>query len=565
MKKIFIYILLIIPNIFIAQQKKDSVKTEVIEVTRSYTPTVQDAYKLAINPDSIKVIEKKIPVSYRIQSVPVASTFQPEKGRMSQFQFVRHNENQYSSFASLAVGNHTNINAEAFVNYPVSDKLDAGVYVKHRSSQGDKNSQLINPYTHTKVDALLKYTQKKSQWNLDLGYLLRTHQFSPNLKIVTPSFPVIEETLYKEKRQQNIFNFNAGGKFTDFFVKDIQLNFQNFWDPYDNTENILNFQSTLNFPIGETQIHSGIKADMVSGTAFEKNINIPAIEKNYQNYSLGILPSFNYTNENLDVKLGFKLFYQNSNTNYKNIQFFPDVTANFNLIYEKLSVYGVLNGDIHQTSNMKLSLNNPYFVPMEIFPELMPLELYGGIRGSFSSAFSYDVKMGFRQMKNHPFYQTRAIYNYIPYGIVYDDLKQSFFATDLNVGVSKKLDFKFNFTYYQNNPEHLDKAFYMPDYILRSVILFHPTPKLDIDLSLFNYSKRPIEFENVLDVYRKSLEAFTDLNAEIRYHINKNFTGFIQANNILNKDYEIFYAYPVEKLQILGGVMYKFDFSDKNN
>ncbi len=558
MKKIFIYILLIIPNTFIAQQKKDSVKTEVIEVTRSYTPTVQDAYKLAVNPDSIQVVEKKIPVEYKIQSVPVASTFQPEKGRMSQFQFQPNFDKNFNSYARIAFGNYTYLNADAFLSYPVNEKIDAGFRFSHRSSQGDKDNNLTNPYYRTQVNALMSFTQDNSHWNMDLGYLSNIHHLSPNLFIITPSFPIPEEVLYSEKRSQNVFNFNIKGKFKDLIIKDIRMNFQNFWDPYKNNENVLNFNTNLSFPISEIQIQTGIKADLVSGTAYEKYYN-GIFKKNYKNLSSGILPSFNYTNDNLDVKIGFKLFYQNSDADYNKVQFFPDILANFNIVYEKLSLYGALNGDINQTSYIRLFNQNPYVVPMKILPELMPMEIYGGIKGAFSSSFSYNIKMGYRQLKNHPFYMiSPTVFNFVPYSVVYDELKQSFFGADLNAGIGKRLDFKVNFIYYQNNPESLPKAYYMSDYVLKSLILFHPTEKIDINLSMYNYSNRP-------DNFGSSLAGFTDLNLEFKYKINKNFSTFIQANNILNNPYEIYLAYPVEKIQFLGGLLYKFDFSNKNN
>ena len=66
----------------IAQSRKDSLSTKVVEVVKSYAPTIADAYKKredAKIKDSLTVKKKK--VSYPINSVPVASTFVPEKGK----------------------------------------------------------------------------------------------------------------------------------------------------------------------------------------------------------------------------------------------------------------------------------------------------------------------------------------------------------------------------------------------------------------------------------------------------------------------------------------------------
>ena len=66
----------------IGQSRKDSLSTKVVDVVKSYAPTIADANKKredAKLKDSLTVKKKKI--AYSINSVPVASTFVPEKGK----------------------------------------------------------------------------------------------------------------------------------------------------------------------------------------------------------------------------------------------------------------------------------------------------------------------------------------------------------------------------------------------------------------------------------------------------------------------------------------------------
>ncbi len=60
---------------------KDTIKTEVINVVTSYTPTISDAFKIKKNP-KIKLGAKtqKKRLKYQIFSAPVASTFIPKSG-----------------------------------------------------------------------------------------------------------------------------------------------------------------------------------------------------------------------------------------------------------------------------------------------------------------------------------------------------------------------------------------------------------------------------------------------------------------------------------------------------
>ena len=69
----------------IAQSRKDSLTTKVVDVVKSYAPTIADADKKredAKIKDSLTV-KKKI-INYTIYSVPVASTFVPDKGRAAE-------------------------------------------------------------------------------------------------------------------------------------------------------------------------------------------------------------------------------------------------------------------------------------------------------------------------------------------------------------------------------------------------------------------------------------------------------------------------------------------------
>ena len=66
------------------QEKEKDLGTETVTVTKAYSPTISDAFKLKSIPelnDSIVLQKKKI--EYSIFSVPVASTFAPAKGKAS--------------------------------------------------------------------------------------------------------------------------------------------------------------------------------------------------------------------------------------------------------------------------------------------------------------------------------------------------------------------------------------------------------------------------------------------------------------------------------------------------
>ena len=63
-------------------QEVDTLKTEVVNIVKPYTPSISDAIKIKETSLLIDATNtKKREVSYSIFSVPVASTFNPAKGK----------------------------------------------------------------------------------------------------------------------------------------------------------------------------------------------------------------------------------------------------------------------------------------------------------------------------------------------------------------------------------------------------------------------------------------------------------------------------------------------------
>jgi hypothetical protein len=547
MKKSFIYIFLIAGLHSYAQKVKDTVKTEVVEVVKSFNPQVQDAFKLSVNPDSIQVIEKKIPVDISIQSVPVASTFQPEKGSMSNFQFQGKYQSFPASYALMGIGNYTHFWTQAFLDYKVTDRLQTGLYFNHFSTQGKDSDSLLNPAYNTKANLLFNYKNLKSKWFIDLGYQSKITYLNPSPFIL--SGPDDDYVSYSKQRNNNFFHLTLDGKIKESLLTDLHFDFVNFWDPESNNENKIIFTSDFIIPIGGFNIKTTLKSDLVAGDSY---IPYPAETQkiSYSNFDLGLLPAFTYTSENLDLNLGAKLYYQN-HEDFNKIQILPDLQLNLALIYETLNVFAGLQGELYQHSFINLQKKNPYLVPGNMKPMLKPIELFGGIKGNFSSSFSYELRMGYRKFDNYAFFTPAYSRINFPYKLFYDTLTQSYFASGINIGIGRKLDFKLDFEYDQNNPEDLTKAVFLPDYKVKAILFFRPTEKLSVDMALLNEGSRPGNPNN--------LSAYTDLNLDIFYQINKQFSAFIKGNNLLNKSYEIYSGYPVEKMQIMGGVMYKFD------
>ena len=64
----------------------------------------------------------------------------------------------------------------------------------------------------------------------------------------------------------------------------------------------------------------------------------------------------------------------------------------------------------------------------------------------------------------------------------------------------------------------------------------------------------------IIDATLIELDSFFDANAHVGYSVDDQLSIFVKAANIANNNYQKWANYPVQGLQILGGVTYKFDF-----
>ncbi len=152
------------------KKEEDNIGTETVTVTKAYTPTVSDAFKIKSVPnlnDSIVLQKKKI--KYSIFSVPVASTFTPSKGTASRVERIPPPV-LFNSYASVGAGNFGNVNADFYTNRTLSRDEDLTIGFNHHSTQGGiEGVQLNDRFANSRLDAAYKKRDRDYNWGADIG------------------------------------------------------------------------------------------------------------------------------------------------------------------------------------------------------------------------------------------------------------------------------------------------------------------------------------------------------------------------------------------------------------
>ena len=566
--------------IFAQEEEEKDLGTETVTVTKAYTPTVSDAFKIKSVPnmnDSI-VLQKK-PINYSIFSVPVASTFTPSKGTASKVEKLPPPV-LYNSYASLGAGLYGNVLGEFYTSRTINRDENFDIGFNHLSSRGGINGvELNDTFYDTRLDASYAKRDRDLDWGAAIGL---QHQLY-NWYGIEPS--VFSETVINSiDERQNYYMGEVSGHINveDAYFKRADLKYRRFFDAVSSGENRAIFNTGFEFPMNEETFNAKVKLDYVGGT-FE-NASVSSADNDngisYGNLQVGINPSLTMLRDDLSLNLGVNLVYgmdlENSESNF---YIYPAVTASYRLLDETVIAYGGVTGELKQNSYYDFVEGNPFVSPtLTIAPTDSQYNAYVGFKGQLLPNLSYNVKGSYTAENNKPLYtlnprndfrsDDKGYYYGNSFGLFYDDIKTLGIFGELNVDVNRNFTAGANVEIYDYNTETGNPAWNLPnlqaslfmDYQIgekwyAGVNLFYVGEREDFSSTVVQ-NAQPSEFPATLI----TLDGYFDANAHVGYRYTDQWSFFIKGANLSNNDYQRWSNFQVQGIQILGGATYKFDF-----
>ncbi len=562
------------------ENEDDDIGTETVTVTKAYTPTINDAFKIKSTPnlnDSIVLQKKKI--EYNIFSVPVASTFTPAKGKASAVQKTPPPV-LYNSYASAGGGNPANVMAKFYTSRTIDRESGYTIGLDHNSSRGDIDGvALDNVFSNTKLDASYVKRDRDYDWGVNVD---AQHQLYNWYGIENGAFT--EAIVNSIDERQNYYMAGVSGQISaeDSYFENAKLQYRRFWDTVKSGENRAVFNTGFAFPVADEVLAIKANVDFVNGKFENSSLNNadsqPGID--YSNLQVGISPNLRMLGDDFALNLGVNLVYgldlENSDSNF---YIYPAVTASYNLMDELAIVYGGVQGGLVQNSYYGYVEENPYVSPtLSIQPTDKQYDGYVGLKGQLLPNLSYNVKASYTAENRKPLFKlnpqntTRDDEKGYFYGnsfeVFYDDLKTIGVFGELNVDVNRNFTLGVNAQYFNYSTETDNPAWNLPeltgslfmDYQIgekwyAGANLFYVGSREDL-ASIANASGLPSTF----DFEIVELDSYFDANAHIGYRWNDQLSFFLKAANIANNNYLRWANYPVQGLQILAGATYKFDF-----
>lgn len=570
-KSILSGVILVYSTALLAQQdttNAGAIDTERLIIVKPYSPTVSDAVKpkQAPSKEESADLERKS-VSYNIFSVPVASTFEPDKGSASTLQKIKA-PNLYNTYVALGLGNYLNAFAELYSTIEVSKNQNLTLGLQHHSTQGgikglrfDKEDKFYN----TRADIGFHSQEDYYYWGINVGLLHQQYNWYGAFTD-TP----IDETIAGVHPRHNYTGIFLEGDliFDDMVFDKVNLQYHHFADDFHGQEDHIKITPRFVFPTNDSNISIDLFGEYLNGDFGHALVNT----RSYGWFDAGVRPSYNYDYGDFSFSLGAEAIYSVDTKNEENkIHFYPKVKASYSIAEDYLKLYGGVNGDLDQNNYYEFSQQNPFLSPdLFIAPTNTQYDIFFGTKGRLSEGLHYDIRANYKSQKDKALFTANPGTisspgmgpdqfkwdRYDTFSVLYDDVRTISLSGSLDYSFSDQFSMAVKAAVYDYDTKNTTKAWNLPNLEASYLVDYNISDQWSIGADFFYVGKRP-DFLNTL-TDRVSADGYFDANFRLNYQISDQFGLFANGNNLFNDKYDRWYGYEVQGIQLLLGIEIQF-------
>jgi hypothetical protein len=555
----------------------DSTLNKEVEVIKSYQPSISEAYKIGSNPkitDTINysptfeyhIFSRDIPIEKNINHLPVVQLGNTPRTTSN------------TGYAKGGIGNALTPYGELIINTSPSKNSDFGIFLYHFSSNPkstlNNDLKVKSPYSNTMAKVFVKNYFRKSLLDWDISYQRNRNTYYG----FAPSDPLLYTKASPTLNTKQVFNtFETQFKLQNTYLRspiDYTIKF--------NTDYFKN-------KTGQSALHANYEGlftkkereySLLLDTKFEYFLQDSIINyhdntlSNHHYIHVRFSPQLSIKKELYELKAGFNIanLINGDSTLMWNIS--PKINFTYHPIKGVLTLFAGTDGGFTPNGYQQVVTNNPYINPqLDIKTSEEALRIYGGFKGKISQKLSYLFDVDFTLNKNEAFYYLSQ-YNYTSdtlinntFDVSYDDINTLRFGGQLRYS-SPKTMIALNGNYYNYDAKTLTTLSHMPnyDFSLSTSVQITKEIKATIDATIIGAREAEYKIEsfNSIDMSSQSATEIYDLNTIVNinmgaeYTYTKNISFFIDIQNLLNQNYELWQGYNNHGMLLLLGGRYIF-------
>lgn len=578
-----------------ASAQKDSTLIRQVLLERDYNPTLQDASKINTTPNIYSPAIPQKDIKY-VSNTPQITLSNNQLGASAPGD-IKTNVDFSKKRGYLLLSGGTHGNLDGALGYRIvdssSDQLD--LFGSYLSSSGDIKYIDGNKYLYEDMKA------KYSNANINLKY---QHSFDLSILSIGAGYQNLGYNYYgnsffekswsgapydfSSKQSVNVFDFGIGLRSGNNYDGELnyigKIGFKHFSNKYG-------YLRSLDGVSGE-QLDLGV--DVFKEWDSDKTIGLDASimyqsfgkedwfdnDDVFHNYfNVQGAPYLKLEGENWDVKLGANVnFLFDVKTAFS---IAPNIKANIR-VNDVNKFYAEIGGGVNNNTFLDILQENRYvnqFSRVEYSKTIYDVKL--GFTSGVVSGFEFDIFAGHKKTnKDHLYFYNPTgniegswslvgtpLYANISTGHIGGQLKTKLIPyTDLSAKIT---GYFYNVKYRDGHVTMIDpellsekKAWGRPTFTAELNADVKPIDKLTLSVNYMYAGGRKAASANyhtgALAVTPSKMKDINELNFKGEYQITDWLSVNARLNNILYQRYELYYGYPLQEFNILGGVSLKF-------
>jgi hypothetical protein len=529
--------------------QRDSVKIAGgIDITSAYKPVLRNAVKINFSGSQLSADTSRPVFNYNVPAQNLFYAYQPISLRPLAL----------AQDSNLYLGNRNYVKA-GFGSYTTP-------YVKAGFSFGDGRTSLVNitgSYIGSKGNDIKYQDYSKTNIKGAGSYFLPGNEVYASALVRQDKYYLYgyDHDKYPNVNKDDIRNqyeeINIAGGVRNTKPNDMGFSYNPNIDIsfFTNKDKASETTLKLNVPVEKT-LGESFRVKVEANADLTKFSTIGYIPNNikFNNNIVSVAPSIIYTSPLVKINGGVIPTWNNGD-----FTLLPNIHAEAQLPEKNFALQGGWIGRYTKNTLKNLVEINPYLAPALFQTNTKEMEYYGGIKATLGKHFNFSAKAGLVQYTNLALFinDTSGVDNDNKFKVINESKAKNFrIHGDLSYINQDKFTFTAGLTLngYTNLKDN-DKAWGTIPMEFTSSVRWWAFQRFmfKADLYLFGGSKY-IEKGNTY----KTTDGGTDLSIGAEYRINKQFSLWLDANNIFNDKYERWHNYQVYGLNLTGGILIKF-------
>lgn len=538
-----------------------------------YNPVIADVKKMDLRPESIDTVLPVTPMQYSMLTVKADVPARVDSIEAAKLNIQLAQQRLYKGFVKAGFGLYTTPLLEVYYDQTRNKKNGYGLHYKHLSSNGGLSDVGPSDYSFNSVDAFYSAYLKHHEVTGKLIYDRRRVSYygyysNDSIEDVLGSKTLADDAI---KQVYNDIGFSARLKslFKDStkLAHNVGLEVHNYKNLTGSSETNVRFDATLAMEQG-AETYGGTL--LIDNNAYRAVLGSGLEDVRTNGVMIGAEPYVSTKGDKYTVKVGAGLFLDSQGKT--TFHFFPQAYLDYSLFDDMLKPYVGVDGRRIRNSFRSLTRENPWLsgAPGLVNSSLM-YDLYGGLRGSFSSDIGFDVRVSGSKIKNRPLYvSTPAFIDSTSlgdrFGIAYDEVGQLDLSGEVIYSHGEHIDVTGRIDVFTYTTDAQAEAWNLPPYKLSLGARYDFRDKLIVKLEAQFLGARKAgllpngDLQTFAEVTpsTKDLKGFLDLYFGAEYRYTKRLSLFFDVSNLSASKYERWFGYPVQRTLIMGGATYAF-------